>query len=136
MSARYINCKYNRPYPHTLNTPTFDVFGSTEYGPQRTYHLPRSTYYSKWLQRKGFIVPTAGKRGTSNTYVDVRGNAKEANLNFPWILVTYTPNRMEQYHQTVESAEKDAPSFGHWQIINAFTGQIAYEPADFYQHSH
>ncbi len=64
----------------------------------------------------------------SRYYVDVNGNTKEIDLNYPYALVIYEPKPLERYFQTKERAVVEVPRCGEWQIIYLPTGQIVYEP--------
>ena len=133
-----MHCNLNRKYVTDMNTPTFDVFGPTRYGTRKTYHLPRTTPYSKYLESQGYTRSAFHKKGVKDCYINARNQVRMGNLNYPWVLVVYQKtkngkiNSIEFNHQTIESALTEAPPNGNWQIINTFTGQIAYEPRKFY----
>ncbi len=131
--SQFKKCQFCKPsynFDINLNTPQLDVFGSTEYGPVMRYNLPLRTKYDNFLEGCGIEYPKVLQPGCG-FYFDVNGNLKRADLNYPWMLVTYAPKKTEKYYQTLERALIDVPSSItngiHFRIINTLNGQIAYE---------
>lgn len=118
------NCNIN------LNTPQLDVFGSTEYGPEYKFRRPLRTKYDDFLEGCGIEYPKI-PHPNCGFYFDVNGNLKRVDMNYPWMLVTYAPKKMEKYYQTLENAMLDVPSStsngNHFRVINRTNGEIAYE---------
>lgn len=131
--SQFRNCKFYNPnynFDINLNTPQLDVFGSTEYGPEMSFHRPLRTKYDDFLEGCGIEYPKF-PQPHCGFYFDINGNLKRANPNFPWMLVTYAPRKMEKLYQTLERAMIDVPSSitngTHFRVINTMNGQIAYE---------
>lgn len=138
--SSYLDCQFGQlgcpgqlyNYNININTPTFDVFGSTEYGPNNTFHYPKRTKYSDYLERCGFKFPCV-QCPNSGYYTNVHGHKTKADFSHPWAVIRYTPEKSEEFFQTLEGALNLVPKIGNWRIMNVITGQIAYEPGWFHR---
>ena len=93
----------------------------------RSVWNPINSSYQNYLQTLGFKFPTHSQSGLY--YTNVHGNQAKINPNYPIGLITYTPNKSEQYYQTTEEASLHLPHSGHWQVMNMITGEIMIEPS-------
>ena len=137
--------------PHCSNNPNVPclcLLGESRYGTAQSTHHPTRTSYSECIdkhfsRRKNADFTRCGidknnartpqtltcaKGCCGSEYIDVHGERRKIDLNFPYALVVYRPAPMERYFQTKERAVLEAPRCGDWQIIHLPTGQIIYEP--------
>ena len=127
------------------NVPCLCLLASTsgEYGTRYDTYHPLRTPYSECLDKhlggrtfhskcfgdmKAQTPRTIKERCCGKEYIDVHGERKAIDFNFPYALVIYTPRPLELYFQTKERAVLEVPRCGDWQIIHLPTGQIIYEP--------
>lgn len=85
----------------------------------------KTSEYGEWLEERGFIYPHK-VHGNENftVYKNVHGTVKKAYPDKKYMLVTYTPRKSESHYSTLEEAKQRQPKIGHWQILDAMTGDI------------
>lgn len=117
----------------------------SKYGISYPVRFPTRTQYSEQLDRLGrqgparvsqcsgqdlnrFQTPQLGGCGQTE-YIDVLGQRRTIDLNYPYALVMYKPRPLERYFQTKERALLEVPRCGEWQIIHLPSGEIVYQPS-------